>query len=458
MNNINSISSTRFGLNNIQYVRNYISAVYGNDIEIFNCYERKDVLVPRAHYSEFRINGVTYSSAAALQSVLLSIIYSRTTLGAGALDQDNIDVRKYFSYTANFTTSQILQKINALPQYTVSEVQSVWFIGRTYSLQPGHNNGPLLTPYRPVSMIKYKMLNKGKGTYGAGGIQLTTADIELVYYNSASESDIASDPGTVTINFGNLTSQSLSAWINQHTEPLIFQPQEVSATLLRGTINNNVRAFIWTGISGTYGAGQLQATMADLQELDDTPPEAVPTLQQVADRDNKSFTPINLESTANKSKISYTGAGSEFIDEAGKIVSIGYDNPTHNVKYAIPAKSGNDTFAMVSDSAVQKLKHIDSLLTDSTYTITEDDFGKTLIYSGIDNINMLLSTNVNYSIGNFLNFIQSGPGSIKLVIDGFIIKHSLDELPETYGSNSVAGLTITDEYLVMIFGKLKLAD
>ena len=72
---IKTLSGTRFTLNGIQYFKNYISAVYGNKIEIFNCYERKDVLLPQTHFNQFTVDGVYYSDAASLQSALLGVIY-----------------------------------------------------------------------------------------------------------------------------------------------------------------------------------------------------------------------------------------------------------------------------------------------------------------------------------------------------------------------------------------------
>lgn len=77
---INNISDTIFELNGIQYLKNYLSRPYGNNIEIYNCYERKDVLVEKSHYTEFTVNGTTYSNTPALQVALLNILFSRNSL------------------------------------------------------------------------------------------------------------------------------------------------------------------------------------------------------------------------------------------------------------------------------------------------------------------------------------------------------------------------------------------
>lgn len=94
--NINTIDDRKFSLNGIPYLRNYISAVYGTNVEIFNCYERHDVLIEQTHFNQFRVNGTIYGTAAALQTALLDVIYSRNTMGGAIPDQDNIDIRKYF--------------------------------------------------------------------------------------------------------------------------------------------------------------------------------------------------------------------------------------------------------------------------------------------------------------------------------------------------------------------------
>lgn len=80
-----NINDVRFSLNGVEYLKNYISKVSGSSIEIFNCYERRDILVPFNHYNKFTVNGNTYASAAALQSALLSVIYGRNTLGGFVL-------------------------------------------------------------------------------------------------------------------------------------------------------------------------------------------------------------------------------------------------------------------------------------------------------------------------------------------------------------------------------------
>lgn len=479
MNIINTIDDRKFSLNGIPYLRNYISAVYGQSIEIFNCYERHDVLVGQAPVNQFKVNNVTYTSAAALQTALLDVIYSRNTMGGEIPDQDNIDIRKYFFYNENDSTTQILAQINGLPSYTVSEKESVWFVGRHFSLVLQPVPGGVLTPggvvtpggvlnstrsssSLPSSIIKYKMMNKGKGVYGLGGVQLTMNDLELVYQNAPTENDIAEDPETDIVNFGELGSQTIFGWLNSKTPSIAIQPQDEGYTLFKGTVGGETKSYLWIGEAGTYGANATQSSATDFQLLEDVPPMPyIPGQNEVTAKGN-----VIIE---NEHRFIKVVDGIEVqahgIDEQGTyyekntfIVRDKYAIPVANVEYTKPAKTENDTYAMVSDLKQQQLKVIDSLVLGSLYTITNEDFGKTLIYNGLNDINMLLSTNLNYKPGYFLNVIQSAIGNIAFVADGFILKHSPDELPETYSFNSAAGIIILEEYEALVFGKLKLAN
>lgn len=469
---INTIDDRKFSFNGIPYLRNYISAVYGTSVEVFNCYERHDVLVEQIHFNQYRVNGTVYGSAAALQTALLDVIYSRNTMGGEIPDQDNIDIRKYFHYTEDYSTAQILAEINSLPSYTVNEKQSVWFIGRTFQILPVPviiPGGPLTSPrdnnfpvFSPSSLIKYKLMNKGKGVYGSGGIQLTMNDLELIYQNAPTENDIAEDPATDIVNYGELGEQEIYEWLNAQAAAIIIQPQNEGYTLFRGTVNGESKSYLWVGEAGSYGLSNPVATANDFELLEDVPPAPyIPGQNEVTAMGNIII--------GNEHRFIKVEEGIEVqahgIDEQGQyfeknnfVVIEKYADPIANVEYVKPAKPANDFYAMQSDLRQQQLKIIDSLVVDSLYTITNEDFGKTLVYNGLDDINMLLSTNLTYEPGYFVNIIQSNAGNISFVVDGFLLKHSPDELPETYAYNSTATIIILEEYSALIFGKLKLAD
>ena len=83
---IDTVSDQRFSLNGIEYLKNYVTEVHGSKIEVFNCYERNDVLIELTDFSEFKVNGEVYTTAAQLQAALLHVLYSRSTLGGDSPD------------------------------------------------------------------------------------------------------------------------------------------------------------------------------------------------------------------------------------------------------------------------------------------------------------------------------------------------------------------------------------
>jgi len=79
---INTVSNERFSLNGIEYLKNFLSFVSGDKVAIYNAYDKNDQRINLDHYSNFQVNGTVYGSAALLQSGLLSVIYTRDTLGS----------------------------------------------------------------------------------------------------------------------------------------------------------------------------------------------------------------------------------------------------------------------------------------------------------------------------------------------------------------------------------------
>jgi hypothetical protein len=77
---ISTISEMVFQINGINYLKNYISRPYGNKIEIFNCFERADILIPQTGYQDFTVNGATFTNVADLQAALLNVLFNRNSL------------------------------------------------------------------------------------------------------------------------------------------------------------------------------------------------------------------------------------------------------------------------------------------------------------------------------------------------------------------------------------------
>lgn len=183
--------------------------------------------------------------------------------------QDNIDIKKYVTILSTDTITQIVDKINLLAPYTVDEKQSVWFVTR----QKG------TMPYTPQRVLKYKMMNKGKGTYGAGEIQLAVSDLELVYTNVESTADLEEDPTTDIINIGDIPDMPISEWLNFQDPAIVIQSQEDGYTIFQGTIEGEAVTYLWIGEPGVYGVDETQSSEADFQLMSNSlPPVGVLTV------------------------------------------------------------------------------------------------------------------------------------------------------------------------------------
>jgi len=79
---INTVSNERFSLNGIEYLKNFLSFVYGDKVGIYNAYDKTDQRVSLDIFSNFSVNGTVYASALLLQQALIGVIYTRDTLGA----------------------------------------------------------------------------------------------------------------------------------------------------------------------------------------------------------------------------------------------------------------------------------------------------------------------------------------------------------------------------------------
>lgn len=173
--------------------------------------------------------------------------------------QDNIDIRKNVNILSTDTYTQILGKINSLPNYTVNEKQSVWFICRQLTTSIG----------QLPRTIKYKMMLLGKGNYGVGGTQLTFDNLENIFDNTSTLLDIENDPTTDKILYGDLVGETISEWLNVQSPAIVIQPQEDGYTLFEGSIDGINISYLWIGEGGVYGLGDTQSTMADFQVISD---------------------------------------------------------------------------------------------------------------------------------------------------------------------------------------------
>lgn len=122
-----TVDALRFSLAGIQYWKNFLSSVSGNNVQIYNAYDSRNVIVEYTHYSQIQVNGVTYSSAALLQAALLPVLYTRDNLGSTIVDIPYFnkfeDVAGYTLAGNNLTMlSGWNWLINGLPYENVSDV------------------------------------------------------------------------------------------------------------------------------------------------------------------------------------------------------------------------------------------------------------------------------------------------------------------------------------------------
>jgi len=122
---IETVSVQRFRLDGIEYFKNYISTVAGNQITVYNAYDRNDVRIDWEHFGNVSVNGFVYTNAADLQSALLPVIYTRNSLapsggavtsvnaetGDVIIDGTNINVTNPTTATET-TLNQALEDIN----------------------------------------------------------------------------------------------------------------------------------------------------------------------------------------------------------------------------------------------------------------------------------------------------------------------------------------------------------
>ncbi|WP_297334644.1 hypothetical protein [Flavobacterium sp.] len=446
---INSVNDTRFSLNGIEYLKNYISQVHGQSVEIYNCYERNDILLEQTKYNNIILNGQVYNSAAGLHAALQSALFTRSTLTSGSSDfnQDNKGRSIYIgTITEPYSIYTILNKINS--RRTVIEATDT----------PVIFWGDRLINGIPTERVNYLWMG-GKGVIGTEGSPANLSQLYLLPPSSINNSDIEEIDNSIIIDLGEVANGIYIDFINAETREL---SQADKKYYFSYTNNGNLYFVIFKGIPGIYN-GNL--TISDFTATPTNTEIIAPGLNDVLkssfQANDKRIGLFENEGEEGETYLELSANGYSYRKNDYE-VSVLFSAPVTETNVAasitVPAVKENDSFALRSDTKKQQLKVIDNFIINNLYTITADDFGKTLIYSGVDNIDMLLGTDILYENGYTLHFLQAGAGTIKFVTNGFILHHAADELPETYGFYSMAALTILDEFSVMVFGKLKLAD
>lgn len=266
--------------------------------------------------------------------------YKMKVVNLPDITQDNIDIRKYINIVPTDRLSHILTKINNLPSYVINEKQSVWFICQD----------EIFFPITIPRLLKFKMMDKGKGTYGTGGTTIVQSDLELVYDGNATTGDLENNPTTDIVNFGDLTGQNVSQWLNLQNPAIVIKPQDEGYTIFKGTVDTVPFTYLWIGEPGVYGVGESTSTMLDFQELSDDV-SSPQTLQQTNEAGNVTDIPMVVHDPDNEQKVSYEANGQVYTDSDGNTITDEFpeEAATGDAVYKRPAKTGTQTYAMLSD-------------------------------------------------------------------------------------------------------------
>jgi len=286
MNFINSLNDKYFTLNGVQYFRNYVSAVHGDKIELYNCYERKDILIPLTGFANFMVNGSVYLSADELQAELLDVTYSRLTIGdSSSIDQNNetrvISVGTIVVPESGYLplplTTTIANKLNETP-VTITAKQTPVVITAKLQSVPGM--------YKYTSKLLKYLFKPGKGNWGLDGTPINPAHFELISTENYLVQDLLSEPNAVIENLGSVPDGDFVATANERLWDFSDSdaPTEVGIkTYYFSYETDGVLYFAqFIGTPGIYGdMSSKKFKIEDFTSSTDTRVTEIPNLEQV---------------------------------------------------------------------------------------------------------------------------------------------------------------------------------
>jgi hypothetical protein len=190
------------------------------------------------------------NSANALSGLeVLPIVQSGITKKVSILDlTDNKKVFQYVSQNLNSNPANISTRINALPNFTISQDQILGFKDFVYS---GAN-------LQRIDV--YELKNIGKGNYGVGGTPITESNFEFITSQAINFNTVSTNPSNQVITISTLSGATISAFINAKTPPYVLQSSGDGLRIFDVTDGN---VFIFNGVAGTYGSGNLQTVIGD---------------------------------------------------------------------------------------------------------------------------------------------------------------------------------------------------
>ncbi|WP_330444210.1 pyocin knob domain-containing protein [Flavobacterium sp. C4GT6] len=339
---INSVSNTLFSFNGIEYFRNYISVVRGERIEIFNCYERDDVMLPLTHYSEVSLNGITYSNASDLQSTLQTVVYSRATLGSDeveVVEQNNVGKIIYLDYVnGSDLLTQVLGDINSQTTLISATDNPVFF-----------------TAYKSASTasvaqkLRFQFMG-GKGTWGAGGSAVLPSHLYQLPPESLLPEDITANSKSNVISLGQVTNEA--EFLTKVNSAVRDLTDTSKLHYFSYSLDSVLYLKRFTGQPGEYDGTQTVLTETDFNDATNSnvqPGLYLPTLKDITAVDSFTDSPITITDNNTGDNITFSGSSIKHTSANGDTTTLDYQPNTEDVTYSIPAKSTNDVFAMQSD-------------------------------------------------------------------------------------------------------------
>jgi hypothetical protein len=180
---------------------------------------------------------------------VLPIVQSGITKKVSILDlTDNKKVFQYVSQNLNSNPANISTRINALPNFTITQDQILGFKDFVYS---GAN-------LQRIDV--YELKNIGKGNYGVGGTSITESNFEFITSQAINFNTVSTNPSNQVITIATLSGATISAFINAKTPPYVLQSSGDGLRIFDVTDGN---VFIFNGVAGTYGSGNLQTAIGD---------------------------------------------------------------------------------------------------------------------------------------------------------------------------------------------------
>jgi len=146
---IETVSTTKFSIDGIEYYKNFMPIVRGNTIAIINVYDSKVDLSGAKEFDVFSINGVVYGNIEDTQSALLPVLFSRDAGGVGGFIwgegtgtlTDQTDLVNYIEGEIDdrlpLTTKQIFIATDNQTVFTLSPPSDnfIAFMGRNLAIE-----------------------------------------------------------------------------------------------------------------------------------------------------------------------------------------------------------------------------------------------------------------------------------------------------------------------------------